>query len=147
MTDKNSTLHKRLFAKLQVRLGECWLWTGATCKTGLPYGRIRVWVDGRWTHRLVHCVTYEVFRGPIPEGMTLDHLCRQPSCGNPFHTEPVTLQVNILRGTSPVAQQARQESCKRGHPLSGSNLYVYPDGRRGCRACTRWHHARYQEAV
>lgn len=73
--------------------------------------------------------------GPIPEGMDLDHTCRNRGCVNPEHLEPVTTQVNTLRGIGPTAENARKTHCKHGHPLEGDNLYVDPEGKRKCRAC------------
>jgi hypothetical protein len=108
---------------------ECWPWSGGT-STG--YGRL--WVPGVG-HVPAHRISYEALRGPIPAGLVIDHLCRNRACINPAHLEPVTLKENILRGEGMAARRARQTHCKRGHPLSGANLYRYRDGRRDCRAC------------
>ena len=59
--------------------------------------------------------------------------------GNPVHIEPVPKRVNILSGQGRAAKQARQTHCKRGHALSGRNLYFAPAGRRVCRACNVLH--------
>jgi len=70
----------------------CWLWDGSWKPNG--YGEVnyhrRLW----YVHRLV----YELLRGPIPAGYTLDHLCRVRPCGNPAHLEVVSLADNIRRG-------------------------------------------------
>ena len=81
-------------------------------------------------HRLI----YEELIGPVPEGKELDHLCRQRACVNPWHLEAVPHAVNVRRGVSLLAQNARKTLCLNGHPLSGPNLYVYR-GRRTCRVC------------
>ena len=109
----------------------CWIWKGAHRPDG--YVQIRV------ANRLVyaHRISYEVFVGPIPEGLTLDHLCRVRACVNPEHLEPVTLRENIRRGESESAKNARKAHCKRGHPLSRENLIVESNGRRKCRTCAR----------
>src|SRR5262245_21521692 len=70
----------------------CWQWMGEVTKNG--YGRI-YW---GYKHRPAHRVAYEAYRGPIPEGMTIDHLCRNRACVNPAHLEPCTIRVNTLRG-------------------------------------------------
>jgi HNH endonuclease len=106
----------------------CWLWTGTTSHGG--YGSFRM--DGR--QQGAHRVAYVLFRGPIPDGLTIDHLCRVPGCVNPDHLEAVTMRENTLRGVSKVAQQARKTHCLRGHPLSGDNLWVR-GGKRFCRTC------------
>lgn len=71
----------------------CWFWTADTNDAPKPYGRFKVL--GRLA--LAHRFAYEVFVGPIPDGMTLDHLCRRPICVNPFHLEIVTNSENVSR--------------------------------------------------
>jgi hypothetical protein len=73
-------------------LGECWVWVGRLNRNG--YGRLRVLGRELMAHRL----TYEALVGPIPSGLVLDHACRVRCCVNPGHLEPVTVQVNTLRG-------------------------------------------------
>lgn len=69
-----------------------WLWTGELNRN--DYGRLSVMGERLMAHRL----SYERHVGPIPEGLILDHTCRVRSCINPAHLEPVTVQVNTLRG-------------------------------------------------
>lgn len=106
----------------------CWLWTGSINSQG--YGRLK------WAGRQVqaHRAAYEELVGPIPDGLTIDHLCRVRNCVNPAHLEPVTQRENTLRGTCPAAMQARQERCKNNHSLSPENTYVWRRMRR-CRTC------------
>ena len=80
---------------------------------------------------------YRAMVGEIPGGLVLDHLCRNVLCVNPSHLEPVTNRENILRGVGITAQNAQKTQCKWGHPFSGENLFVRPDGERMCRACMR----------
>ena len=76
-------------------------------------------------------------RGPIPEGLTLDHLCRVRACVNPAHLEPVTLRENTLRSPSaPTAINARKTECLRGHAFTPENTWVHRS-RRCCRECKR----------
>ena len=80
-----------------------------------------------------HVVMWQHFHGPVPSGMQLDHICRNRVCCNPQHLEPVTPKENQHR--SPITS-AGKTHCKRGHPLSGDNLYSHPGtGKRGCREC------------
>jgi hypothetical protein len=106
---------------------DCWHWKANTLPTG--YGRIG-------TNDYAHRVAYELLVGPIPDGLTIDHLCRNTSCVNPLHLEAVTLRENILRGTSPAAQQAKRTHCPQGHPLDDENTYTWR-GHRRCKACNR----------
>ncbi len=86
-------------------------------------------------NNLAHRRVYELLRGPIPEGLTLDHLCRERSCVNPDHLEPVTFRENIRRGQSPPGINSRMTHCKNGHPLSGDNIRIETSGGRRCRTC------------
>lgn len=118
----------------------CLIWLGAVSKkTG--YGVLSTGYKSEGTKRssYAHRVSYEYFVGPIPDGLDLDHKCRVRCCVNPDHLEPVTRADNILRGILPALMSARakeQTHCKRGHPLSGDNLYEN-NGRRSCRACKK----------
>ena len=108
----------------------CWLWTKATCSSG--YGTIH----DNYRTLVAHRVSFAIHRGPIPEGMHLDHLCRTRACINPWHLEPVTNRENVLRGQSVMSSRAAQMFCKRGHFLSGENVYRIGKNRNG-RACVR----------
>lgn len=112
-------------------LGPCWLWTAA--QTGGGYGYFRV--NGRSVR--AHRFAYELLVGPVPVGLELDHLCRVLACINPDHMEPVTHQVNILRGIGEVARNARKTCCPQGHPYDAENTYWSRRGGRHCRACGR----------
>lgn len=105
------------------------------------YGRVYV---GKGRYKGAHVAAWEKAHGPVPKGLHLDHLCRNPSCINIEHLEPVTPKENCLRGIGPTAQNARKEFCKKGHELSGDNLVV-KYGWRICVACKRDHHRAYRE--
>lgn len=111
---------------------ECWTWEAAT--TWLGYGKFST-TRSVWTP--AHRVSHELFVGPIPEGLQIDHLCRNPRCVNPKHLEPVTPRENTMRGEAPSAYHAKKTHCPKGHPYSGDNLYVGAKGNRVCRACGR----------
>lgn len=108
----------------------CWLWQ----RYVMPNGYCYIGVGGRGNNQYAHRVSYERFKGPIPDGMQVDHLCRVRHCVNPDHLEAVTQRENALRGVSFSAQNARKTHCDRGHLLSGDNLIVRSTWR-ACRAC------------
>lgn len=130
---RGRTVTDRFWAKVAKQPGDgCWRWTGATAQ---GYGTIRI--GGRLVP--AHRWSWVEANGAIPARLQLDHLCRVPACVRPSHLEPVTQRENILRGEGLAAQHARQTHCKRGHLLSGENLYVQPSqpNSRRCRACER----------
>jgi len=120
-----------------VRSGECWNYTGATWK---GYGQFGVKVGDKWKTMKAHRVSYELLVGPIPEGLQLDHLCRNPRCVNPTHLEPVTNRTNGLRGTSFAAKHAVKTHCNYGHKFTPENtmMSTSPHGWpwRECRKCS-----------
>lgn len=90
---------ERLLRHIAKRRG-CWIWIGYVAPNG--YGYINV---GKGIPRRVHRVSYEHFVGPIPDGLTIDHLCANVLCVNPDHLEAVTLQENKRRGGKPHLQE------------------------------------------
>lgn len=120
----------RFWAKVQ-QVGECWVWQGAK-KTGTGYGYFHA-VSG--TTVRAHRWAYEQMVGPIPDGLQLDHLCRNPSCVNPSHLDPVTAKVNTARSESFAALNARKTHCPQGHPYDADNTRIDKRGLRHCREC------------
>jgi hypothetical protein len=108
----------------------CWLWTGATNSDG--YGKITIQPR---TGIPAHRVAYELFVGPIPAGLQIDHLCRVRNCVNPAHLEPVTPAENMARSV------AARTTCKRGHEFTAENTYSRRNAKGGisrtCKTCRR----------
>jgi len=112
-------------------LGPCWVGPWKPKKTGY----VKVSLQGKM--RSLHILIYEHIVGKVPQGLELDHLCRNRSCPNPAHLEPVTRRENILRGFSPAVTNRFKTHCPYGHPYSGENLYIGKRGDRECRECKR----------
>lgn len=124
-----------LLAASQRGPDECWPWAGSVHPT-LGYGT----AGSKYAHR----IAWERANGPIPEGLTIDHVGHEFAgrcCVNPAHMECVTRAENAMRGSSPIALNARKDECINGHPLTGANLIIrHHPGRadsRACRTCKR----------
>jgi hypothetical protein len=102
----------------------CLIWTGA--RSG-RYGQMRLHGRVHFTHR----VAYELARGPIPDGLTVDHLCENTLCVYPAHLDLCTSSENSRRAIA--RWRERRIRCLRGHQLTAGA--TYKDGR--CRECHR----------
>ena len=138
MTRTKTKLDK-LLSNVVFASNGCWLWTKAISEGW--YGVISF--DGK-TYK-AHKILYEIIVGPVEDGLELDHLCREPSCVNPFHLEQVTHRENILRGTGCAATNAAKTHCKNGHALDGINLYINNRGDRVCKTCKRQRDREYHK--
>ena len=94
------------------------------------YTQITINHKGKMVHRLM----YQMLIGKIPKGLTLDHLCRNRWCVNPYHLEIVTIKENVLRGESFSAKKARQTKCSRGHEFDKGRA---SNGHRRCMKCLK----------
>ena len=134
-------LSTRLLALASRTPTGCLEWTGSRSPQG--YGRIRI--GGRnGKVAPAHRVAWETWVGPIPDGLVIDHTCRNRACIEPTHLRTVSASENTMADNSESTAKinASKESCPSGHAYSGYNLIVYR-GRRYCRTCM----ARYSEAA
>lgn len=118
----------RFWSKVD-KTGGCWIWRAAKNQKGYGYFNY----GGRIVR--VHRLSYSLAKGPIPDGLTIDHLCGVRECVNPDHLEAVTNRENLLRGRGLAGTNARKTHCKRGHPFDEANTINLPTGWRECRAC------------
>lgn len=135
----NTSIEDRLRLHTIEAPSGCWVWTGTRNRGG--HGRIQINGSNAYVHR----VAYELYVGPIPEGLEIDHLCRRPACLNPRHLQAVTPSVNVRRGTSPGARAARRDKCSAGHSFAEHGAVRH--GRRICRPCRREYCAQWRTDV
>ncbi len=117
----------------------CWHWCGELHRKGYALLRVRN-MQGRQKWRFAHRVAFEEFRGRIPDGLVIDHLCRTRDCVNPFHLDPVTAIENFRRGN--ITGRPKITHCAHGHEMAGKNVYIWQSVHRKtpfrfCRTCRK----------
>ncbi len=117
---------------------DCWRWRNSHSHLG--YALVMWFGKTRPAHR----IAYELTRGPIPDGLVIDHLCRNRWCLNPDHMEPVTQRENVLRGEGVAARHAAKTHCPQGHEYTEENTYHWPGAKGASRACRACISERYQ---
>ena len=125
----NKKQHKNFWAKVD-KSGICWEWTGNKTKDG--YGLFGL----NYKTKLVHRISYEIKYGDIPEGLQIDHTCRNRSCVNPVHLESVTQQENMRRGLAGQNNKIKTR-CPKGHEYTPDNIRKSKYNKRGCKTCDR----------
>ena len=122
-------LRERLLSKAVINWETgCWEWAASKDRYG--YGKFSI----KSVHERAHRVAYELIEGPIPASLQLDHLCRNRSCINPAHLEPVAPSENVMRGQSFAALNAIKTHCPAGHEYTSENTYRWRNARH-CRTC------------
>jgi hypothetical protein len=122
-------LSQRIKNKIVIAPNGCWNWLAGKSDQG--YGRLHL---KGFSTRVAHRIIYELLKRRIPKNLTLDHLCRNRACVNPEHLEPVSLELNLLRGDGVGARNKAKTHCKYGHKFSLRNIYRWR-GKRWCRQC------------
>lgn len=159
MAIKKHTTLERLMQRVEIDPESgCWLWVGPTTNGG--YGRMKMYPNTQLTHR----ISYELHKGPIPEGLQVDHICHKPEectkgfrckhrrCLNPDHLEAVPGIVNIRRGLgnrnalAAIAARPPRTHCPHGHEFTAENTYNFR-GARCCKTCRRIATAKWWRAA
>jgi hypothetical protein len=118
---------ENFWKRVTVRADGCWDWNGALTHKG--YAALRYEGNTRVAHRF----SYRLLVGPIPDGLQLDHLCRNRSCTNLGHLEPVDNWENQRRSPLTLGGRAiRSQTCPQGHSCEAERK---SDGSRWCRTC------------
>ena len=133
------------FKSFIIKTGNCWEWTGTIQPNGY----------GQFTNNnkkiMAHRFAYELWVETIPEGLVIDHICKNHSCVNPDHLEAVTQKENCLRGDGGKHgnhikgknhPESQKTHCPQGHEYTGNNLYIDPKGHRYCISCRKNHDKR-----
>ena len=121
----------------------CWLWSGAYFKKPNQDGYGMFWMGKTRRAAFAHRVSFELHKGPIPNGLVIDHVCRVKGCVNPEHLRAVTHRTNTRENNSSVCTvNAHKTHCKRGHEFTVENTKLVPGGREcvACRRMTRMRH-------
>lgn len=128
----SESVEQRFWNKVDRRPdNECWEWQASRTHGYGSFG-----VDGKNVR--AHRVAYELVKGPIPDGLVIDHVCENRACVNPAHLEAVTHLENIRRGYRRDVVHPPTH-CVNGHPLSPDNVYVH-HGSKACRMCRQMNH-------
>jgi hypothetical protein len=129
----------RFFSHFAAINDGCWLWQGFRAH---GYGRFRI---SPTRTAPAHRFSYQLLRGPVPDGFEIDHLCHDAKCTlgeacphrgciNPWHMRLVTHRENMASGRSNMARWRNPTHCPQGHEYSPENIYRYGK-RRMCRTC------------
>lgn len=131
---KKKPIEERFWVKVEmIPFHSCWEWSACTLDFG--HGQFNV---GNKKRILAHVYSYILHKGPVPEGLQVNHTCDNPGCVNPDHLYSGTQQDNMddIRERKR-SGHLKKTHCPQGHEYSPDNLLKRDDGYRDCKICAR----------
>lgn len=140
------TLGDRILARVRHTISNCWLWQNTLTKDG--FGQIQEKLaSGKWRTWSAHRAAYELFEGPIPDGLEL--VPDRRGCVNPAHMRLFTPRGRVHRpdNKSLPSRNLRKRSCRKGHRLTPANTYTTTSGNRGCVTCRKEYYLEHRDQL
>lgn len=123
----------------EVDQNQCWEWQGCFSGSQISYPYFRY----NGSTKRAHKFSYKYFKGEVPDGITVNHDCNNKKCVNPKHLSLMTIQENLkLRLPRKIEDRTQ---CKKGHPLTGDNLYLYRGRTKQCYICKKEYMRHYSK--
>jgi len=144
-------LIERFLSKIELSPTGCWIWTGWLKHNGYGMFDVPIAGGGR-VKQQAHRISYELFVGPLIEGLTIDHvkeMCSSRACVNPFHLRQITRGDNVRAGDTLAARNLAKTHCVNGHEFTPENTYHPPKRPRSryCNICRKAASERRQEKL
>lgn len=129
---RSTSVKDRILGNIRVDENGCWRWQRYKHVAGYGW----MWV-GNGKCDFVHRAAYQIWKGPIPDGLVIDHLCRVRDCCNPDHLEVVTYSENTMRGDTVPVRRKNATHCDRNHRYTPETTHISASGNRRCKICRR----------
>ena len=135
---KGDSIEIRIKQKIKILPNGCWEWIGAKLKKPYGnYGQIRIGTRENNKLKRAHVISYILYKGEIPNGKEIYHICRNTLCVNPDHLQAITHEENCKR-----RKDSGLQFCKHGHKYTIETTYINTRGIRECRVCRKNSHVK-----